>query len=59
MLMGHVDLALTYERDQEQISVAEKWAVNAGCVSHDHFCVVCPFDDPAIIKDAKSPQEAF
>lgn len=59
MLMGHVDLALTYERDQEEISVKEKWAVNSGCVFQDHFCVVGPFDDPASIKDAKSPPEAF
>ncbi|PYI07046.1 hypothetical protein BO78DRAFT_314215 [Aspergillus sclerotiicarbonarius CBS 121057] len=56
---GHVDLALTYEREQEDISVAEGWAQSEGCVFHDHFCLAGPQDDPANIKQAASIENAF
>ncbi|OOF90645.1 hypothetical protein ASPCADRAFT_510677 [Aspergillus carbonarius ITEM 5010] len=56
---GHVDLALTYEREQEDISVAEGWAQNEGCVFHDHFCLAGPRDDPANVKQAASIGDAF
>ncbi|KAL4880962.1 hypothetical protein BJY04DRAFT_190496 [Aspergillus karnatakaensis] len=59
LLHGHIDLALTYEREQEDISVEEKWATNAGCLFHDHFCLAGPAHDPANIRQAKSIAEAF
>lgn len=56
---GYVDIALTYEREQEEISVAEGWAQNAGCVFHDHFCLIGPENDPANVRGANSIEEAF
>ncbi|KAJ5657122.1 uncharacterized protein N7484_000771 [Penicillium longicatenatum] len=59
LLSGFVDIALTYEREQEEIAVSEKWAESAGCVFHDHFCLVGPKNDPANVAQAKSVEEAF
>ncbi|KAJ5661086.1 uncharacterized protein N7484_000458 [Penicillium longicatenatum] len=56
---GHIDLALTYEREQEEISVLEGWAQNAGCIFHDHFCLIGPEHDPANIREARSIEDAF
>ncbi|RLL93058.1 hypothetical protein CFD26_101542 [Aspergillus turcosus] len=56
---GHIDLALTYEREQEEISVLEGWAENAGCIFHDHFCLIGPEQDPANIRQVQSIEEAF
>ncbi|KAL3704768.1 hypothetical protein TMatcc_008440 [Talaromyces marneffei ATCC 18224] len=56
---GYIDIALTYEREQEEISVTEGWAMNAGCVFHDHFCLVGPENDPANVREANSIEEAF
>lgn len=56
---GYVDIALTYEREQEEISVAEGWAQNVGCVFHDHFCLIGPENDPANVREANSIEEAF
>lgn len=56
---GYVDIALTYEREQEETSVAEGWAHNAGCVFHDHFCLIGPENDPANVREANSIEEAF
>ncbi|PSR74639.1 hypothetical protein BD289DRAFT_379866 [Coniella lustricola] len=47
LLHGHIDLGLTYERDQEALAAAEGWSVTAGCVMHDHFCLAGPAGDPA------------
>lgn len=54
-----MDIALTYERDQEDIAVKEGWAKNAGCVFHDHFCFAGPERDPANAQGATSIEEAF
>ncbi|KAL2847762.1 hypothetical protein BJY01DRAFT_164291 [Aspergillus pseudoustus] len=59
LLHGYIDLALTYEREQEEISVSEGWATPEGCVFHDHFCLAGPRDDPAGIRGVKSVVEAF
>ncbi|KAJ5981602.1 hypothetical protein N7522_013535 [Penicillium canescens] len=59
LLSGYVDIALTYEREQEEIAVSEGWAKNGGCIFHDQFCLVGPEHDPANVKDAMSIEEAF
>lgn len=59
LLSGFVDIALTYEREQEEIAVSENWAESAGCIFHDHFCLVGPEHDPANVAQAKSVEEAF
>jgi tungstate transport system substrate-binding protein len=55
----YVDLALTYERDREELAISEGWSLSAGCIFHDHFCLAGPKNDPANIKGAKSVTEAF
>lgn len=47
LLHGFVDVALTYERDQEALAAAEGWSITKGCVFHDHFCLAGPVGDPA------------
>ncbi|KAL3483775.1 hypothetical protein BJX62DRAFT_230763 [Aspergillus germanicus] len=59
LLHGYIDLALTYEREQEETSVSEGWAKNEGRVFHDHFCLAGPRDDPANIRGVTSIVEAF
>ena len=59
LLSGYVDIALTYEREQEEIALSEGWAKTAGCIFHDHFCLVGPEHDPANVKGTKSVEEAF
>ncbi|KAJ5671798.1 hypothetical protein N7507_000925 [Penicillium longicatenatum] len=59
LLKGFVDIALTYEREQEEIAVSEGWAENAGCIFHDHFTLVGPEHDSASVSQAKSIEEAF
>ena len=59
LLYGHVDLALTYERDQEQISLSEGWANTSGCAFRDHFCIVGPIDDSANIKTCSTISDAM
>ncbi|GAB7342408.1 hypothetical protein MBLNU457_g0621t2 [Dothideomycetes sp. NU457] len=59
LLYGHIDLALTYERDQEQISLSEGWAETHGCAFRDHFCLVGPDHDPANIKTCSTISDAL
>lgn len=47
-------MALTYERDQEDLAAAEGWSRTAGCVMHDHFCLAGPAHDPALLSETKS-----
>lgn len=54
LLQGHVDVALTYERDQEALAASEGWSRTAGCVMHDHFCLAGPLEDPAGVRHASS-----
>lgn len=59
LLEGDVDIALTYERDQELLAESEGWSRTIGCAFHDHFVVAGPSSDPAGIRHAKSPEHAF
>ena len=54
LLHGYIDVALTYERDQEGLAAAEGWSLTKGCVFHDHFCLAGPLDDPAGVGKATS-----
>jgi tungstate transport system substrate-binding protein len=47
LLRHHVDIALTYERDQEQLAESEGWSKTVGCIFHDHFVLAGPIKDPA------------
>ncbi|THZ42487.1 hypothetical protein D6C90_05288 [Aureobasidium pullulans] len=59
LLGGHIDLVLTYERDQEALSALEGWSVTAGCAFHDHFCLLGPENDPADIRSSTHIGDAF
>jgi tungstate transport system substrate-binding protein len=56
---GYIDLALTYERDQEALAASEGWSITAGCVFHDHFCLAGPISDPAGVMSATSLLDGF
>ncbi|KAI5476562.1 hypothetical protein MNV49_007509 [Pseudohyphozyma bogoriensis] len=55
LLKDAIDVSLTYERDQEEISVREGWARKGGVVFHDHFVVVGPRSNPANLLPTDSP----
>jgi tungstate transport system substrate-binding protein len=57
---GHIDIALTYERDQAALASREGWAITVGpgCVFHDRFVLAGPVGDPAGVRDAKDVREA-
>ncbi|KAH7137480.1 hypothetical protein B0J13DRAFT_625255 [Dactylonectria estremocensis] len=59
LLNGFIDLALTYERDQEALAQSEGWSYTAGCVFHDHFCLAGPISDPAGLASTSSLADAF
>lgn len=59
LLNGYIDLALTYERDQEALAESEGWSRTAGCVFHDHFVLAGPTSDPAAVATAPSVAQAF
>lgn len=59
LLQGHIDIALTYERDQEHLAASEGWSDTIGCIFHDHFCLVGPVSDPARIFSTMSLDEAL
>lgn len=59
LLNGYIDIALTYERDQEHLAASEGWSRTAGCVMHDHFCFAGPADDPAGVRGTKSLSDAL
>jgi tungstate transport system substrate-binding protein len=59
LLHGFIDLALTYEREQEALAALEGWSITAGCAFHDHFCLAGPSSDPAQLQSATSLVEAF
>ncbi|KAK0384516.1 hypothetical protein NLU13_8602 [Sarocladium strictum] len=56
---GHIDLALTYEREREHLAEVEGWSRTAGCVFHDHFCLAGPRHDPADVRSAQSLGDAL
>ena len=59
LLRGHIDLALTFERDQEELAAREGWSTTVGCVFHDHFVLVGPQSDPAEVRACRSIEAAF
>ncbi len=59
LLNGYIDVALTYERDQEELAAAEGWSATVGCVFHDHFCLAGPASDPANLGSSTSVREAL
>ncbi|KAK7185663.1 hypothetical protein DPSP01_007464 [Paraphaeosphaeria sporulosa] len=59
LLHDYIDIALTYERDQEQLAAKEGWSVTAGCAFHDHFVLAGPIADPAGIGHARSLREGM
>ncbi|GFZ48875.1 hypothetical protein JCM24511_06624 [Saitozyma sp. JCM 24511] len=44
---GAIDVALTYEREEEQAAETEGWSRTMGILCHDHFVVAGPRQDPA------------
>ena len=56
---GVVDIAFTYERDEERRAVDEGWASVAGVFCHDHFVLVGPEHDPAAITGSSDIVSAF
>jgi tungstate transport system substrate-binding protein len=59
LLYGYIDIALTYERDQEEVAASEGWSRTVGCMFHDHFVLAGPISDPAGIMNVKSLPEAL
>lgn len=59
LLHSYIDIALTYERDQEDLAASEGWSKAVGCVFHDHFCLVGPSTDPANVRSASTLPKAF
>jgi len=56
---GTLDIALTYERDQEDLAIAQGWAEGPTLIFNDHFVVVGPATNPAGLDVTDSPVEAF
>lgn len=59
LLQGEIDIAFTYERDQEELAASEGWSDSRGCAFHDHFCLAGPAKDPAKIKECRTIGEAL
>ncbi|KAL1896081.1 hypothetical protein Sste5346_004820 [Sporothrix stenoceras] len=61
---GVVDVALTYEREEEDRAEREGWSRRAGVLCHDHFVLAGPRNDPAGLRRLRatttlSPSAAF
>jgi ABC-type tungstate transport system permease subunit len=56
---GKVDIALTYERDQEGLAVAQGWAEKPVLIFNDHFALVGPISNPAGIEAQDTAETAF
>lgn len=59
LLRDYIDIALTYERDQERLAQYEGWSITAGCMFHDHFVLAGPVSDPAGVRCARSLEEGM
>ncbi|KAF4309119.1 hypothetical protein GTA08_BOTSDO02851 [Botryosphaeria dothidea] len=59
LFRGYIDLAFTYERDNESLAASEGWSHTAGCVFHDHFCIAGPVSDPAGLRSVTSLGDAL
>jgi len=58
LAQGHADVALTYERDQEQAFFAQHGGRDIGCVFNDHFIIIGPKSDVGVPK-GKGDQAAI
>lgn len=56
---GEADVLLVHSPAAEQKLVADGFGINRRLVMHNDFIIVGPGDDPAKIKETKSPTEAF
>jgi tungstate transport system substrate-binding protein len=56
---NHIDVALTYERDQEMLAASEGWSNTAGCVFHNHFVLAGPASDPAGVRFTRCLADAL
>lgn len=59
LLHDYIDIALTYERDQEEIAASEGWSITSGCLFHDHFVLAGPATDPAGVRYAQNVEEGL
>jgi tungstate transport system substrate-binding protein len=59
LLHDYIDIALTYERHQEELAAKEGWSITAGCLFHDHFLLAGPMADPAGIRLARDLDEGM
>ncbi|PRP77148.1 hypothetical protein PROFUN_14583 [Planoprotostelium fungivorum] len=56
---GDIDIALTYEREQERSAITEGFAVHHSLVFHDRFILVGPSHNPAGIEEEDTIEVAF
>ncbi|OQN99652.1 hypothetical protein B0A48_14794 [Cryoendolithus antarcticus] len=54
LLGGFVDIALTYEPDNEDLAIREGWAGRVGRVFNDHFVIAGPVADHAGLAPSQS-----
>lgn len=59
LLNDYIDIALTYERDQEELAASEGWSNTVGCIFHDHFCLAGPSSDPGNVFSSTTIREAL
>lgn len=59
LLRGYINVAFTYEREQEQIAANEGWSETVGCVFGCYFCLAGPVADPANVHSATSFEDAL
>lgn len=56
---GNIDIALVYERSQNETAQKEGWGSNYTRIFNDHFLVVGPKRNPARLEESDSPVTAF
>lgn len=56
---GNIDIAFTYERDQEAKIFDEGWILKPELVFNDHFVLVGPKDNPAGVQSSDTPEQGF
>lgn len=56
---GVIDIAITYEREEEARAEAEGWWSSRGVFCHDHFILAGPSDNPARLPTGVGIADAF